>query len=176
MHCFCAWLVARALRQINFLREIIGWRAVLAHCQEGLYAPVDCLNEWNRLMNDDVLAGKRVLLVEDDALVAMLLEDTLIDCGCVVVGPVAKVAEALVLAEAGALDAAIMDVNVGGEKAYPVAEALDARGIPFLLVSGYGQSAIPSGKPGWRACAKPFKNEDLVRMLREQVVKVSGAF
>jgi CheY-like chemotaxis protein len=115
------------------------------------------------------LTGKRILLVEDEMLVALLVEDTLTDHGCVVVGPASSVPEALQLATTQTFDAAVMDVNVGGEKAYPVAEALDARGIPFLFVSGYGQSAVPEDRPGWRVCAKPFRGEDMVRMLKIQI-------
>lgn len=120
-------------------------------------------------MDENALTGLRVLLVEDEMLVAMLVEDTLAEHECVVVGPAATVTEALRLAQTAEIDAAIMDVNVGGEKAYPVADALDARGIPFLLVSGYGQSAVPHDRPGWRVCPKPFRGDDMMRMLGMQM-------
>jgi len=115
------------------------------------------------------LAGLRVLVVEDEMLVCLLVEDTLGDEGCVVVGPAASVGEALRMTETEAFDAAVLDVNVGGEKAYPVAEALEARGIPFLFVSGYGQSAVPGDRPAWRVCAKPFRAADMVQMLKTQI-------
>jgi DNA-binding response OmpR family regulator len=115
------------------------------------------------------LAGMRVLVVEDEMLVALLVEDYLKEHGCVVVGPASTIAEALRIASSQPLHAAVMDVNVAGEKAYPVAEMLDRLGIPFLFVSGYGQSAVPDDRPAWRVCAKPFKGEDMVRMLATQI-------
>ena len=115
------------------------------------------------------LAGKRVLVVEDELLVAMLVEDMLADAGCVVVGPFARVAEALAAARAEAVDVALLDVNVAGEKVFPVAHVLEERGIPFLFVTGYGQAALPRDRPHWRACAKPFQphhlTESLARMM-----------
>jgi DNA-binding response OmpR family regulator len=116
------------------------------------------------------LAGLRVLVLEDEMLVALLVEETLIDQHCIVIGPASTVQEALALANTEPLDAAVIDVNIGGEKAYPVAELLDVRGIPFLFVSGYGQSAVPKDRPNWRVCAKPFRGEEMVRMLTNQVM------
>jgi hypothetical protein len=59
----------------------------------------------------------------------------------------------------------VLDVNLRGKKVYPIAEALSDRHIPFLFVSGYGDDAIPPGHDTWKVCAKPFKGNDLVRML-----------
>lgn len=120
-------------------------------------------------MRASALAGLRVLLVEDELLVAMLVEDLLFDEGCVVVGPFARLREAIEAAGTEALDVAILDVNIAGEKTYPVAEVLSARRIPFLFVSGYGQAAIPADRPSWRACAKPFRPCELVAMLVGQL-------
>ena len=120
-------------------------------------------------MLTSALSGLRVLLVEDELLVAMLIEDLLLDQGCIVVGPLSRVPDALVTARHEALDLAVLDVNVAGEKAYPVADVLDARRIPFLFVSGYGQSAIPANRPGWSACPKPFQSAKLISMLLTQL-------
>lgn len=120
------------------------------------------------------LSGLRVLVLEDEMLIAMLLEDTLAEHDCKIMGPAATIAEALALIDAEQPDAAIMDVNIGGEKAYAVAEALDARGVPFLLVSGYGQFAAPENRPHWVVCAKPFRSEDMVAMLQQQIAKRRG--
>jgi CheY-like chemotaxis protein len=93
------------------------------------------------------LAGKRILVVEDESLIAMLLEMALQDEGCIVVGPASRVAEALELAGDGQhLDGALLDVNLGGEAVFPVAEALASRAVPFLLLSGYGDQAVPEGQ------------------------------
>jgi len=115
------------------------------------------------------LAGLRVLVIEDEMLVAVLVEDFLFDHGSIVIGPAASVNDALHLVGTEHLDAAVMDVNIAGEKVFPVAEALDRRGIPFLIVSGYGQSAIPPDRPKWRVCAKPFNGQEMVAMLQAQI-------
>jgi len=115
------------------------------------------------------LAGLRVLVVEDEMLVSLLIEDTLSESDCIIVGPFDKVSNALKAAQAEQIDAAVLDVNVAGVRVYPVAEVLAARGIPFLLLSGYGQDAVPLSHPEWRACSKPFTPEDLVSKLIDQV-------
>lgn len=121
-------------------------------------------------MAENHLSGLRILVVEDEMLVSLLVEDTLSDQDCMVVGPAATVKDAMHLATSEDLDGAVMDVNIGGEKAYGVAEALDRRGIPFLFVSGYGQSAVPRDRPAWRVCAKPFRGDDMIRMLTTQIL------
>jgi len=117
----------------------------------------------------EVLAGLRVLVVEDELLVALMVEDALTDQDCVVVGPCSRVREALQAVETANLDAAVLDINIAGEQVFPVADALDRRGVPFLLVSGYGQAAVPENRPFWKVCAKPFRTEDMVSMLAKQI-------
>jgi len=117
------------------------------------------------IAEEKALAGKRVLIVEDEMLVALLIEDFLADLDCRSIGPFGSVATALVAARTEDLDLAVLDVNLDGERVYPVAEVLAERGIPFLFLSGYGEEAIPPDHPGWKVCAKPFKSEMLVRML-----------
>lgn len=85
-----------------------------------------------------LLAGKRILLVEDEYLICLLASDMLEELGAVPVGPAATVAESLQLIATEAIDAAMLDVNLGGERSDAVAAALRARGIPFALASGYG--------------------------------------
>src|SRR3954468_7021387 len=89
-----------------------------------------------------VLAGKRVLLVEDEMLVAMMMKDMLTDLGFSVVGPYGRISEALPVARANDLEAAVLDINLNGELVYPVAEALVARGVPIVFVTGYGAESI----------------------------------
>jgi DNA-binding response OmpR family regulator len=119
------------------------------------------------------LRGLRVLVAEDEMLISLLIEDVLSDEHCVVVGPFDRVASALEAARTEPLDLAVLDVNLAGVKVYPVAETLAERGIPFLLLSGYGQNAIPSQHPEWRACSKPFRHNDFLVML-EQLVQSPG--
>jgi CheY-like chemotaxis protein len=115
------------------------------------------------------LAGRRVLVVEDEALVAMLLEDMLEDLGCKVLGPMMRVSEALAfVAEHGAdIDVAILDVNLAGERSFPVAEALRARGAPFILSTGYDDVGIDEGWRGGPILRKPFLANQLESILRE---------
>ena len=107
------------------------------------------------------LAGLRVLVVEDDMLIAIHIEDALRDLGCVVVGPVGKLDAALRMANDEILDAAILDVNIRGGHVFPVAERLQARGIPFALASGYGDWALPEAFRNQPRLTKPFTEQEL---------------
>lgn len=90
------------------------------------------------------MSGLKVLLIEDEGLVAMTMEDMLEDLGCEVVGSFGAVGPALAwLADAPAFDGALLDVNLGGEMVYPVADALTQRGAPFVFTTGYGASPDP---------------------------------
>jgi CheY-like chemotaxis protein len=103
------------------------------------------------------LQGLRVLVVEDDFLLADGLAEELAEHGLQVVGPVATVQQALRLLDDGTpIDAAILDVNIGGEMAYPVADRLAERGTPFLLASGYDAAALPARFRHVRSCEKPY--------------------
>lgn len=102
-------------------------------------------------------AGRRVLVVEDESLVAMLLETILEDMGCTPVGPASTVEEGLQLvAEDAPIDAALLDVNVAGRQIFPVAEALKARGVPFIFSTGYGEGGLPDEWRGQPTLQKPF--------------------
>ena len=90
------------------------------------------------------LSGRRVLVVEDETMVAWLLEDMLADLGCAVVGPAARVNQALAMLDAEAIDAAVLDVNLNGQMSYPVADALAARGVPFVFSTGYNKDSLPN--------------------------------
>jgi CheY-like chemotaxis protein len=95
-------------------------------------------------MNDNALAGKRILLAEDEYLIAYDLRDALASAGAEIVGPFATLAETVgCLKEGGAIDAAVLDVNLRGEMIYPAADALTARGVPFLFATGYDQESLP---------------------------------
>ena len=111
----------------------------------------------------DKLAGLRVLVIEDEALVAMLVEDFLTDLGCVVVGVAGTLTAGLELANDAslAIDGAMLDINLGGEKVFPIAEALLRRGIPFLFATGYGAQGLLPDYAGYPVIAKPFRLEPL---------------
>lgn len=103
------------------------------------------------------LDGLRVLVVEDEAMVAMMIEDILVDLGCVVVGPVAGVSAALQLLEAEPVDAAVLDVNLSGEKVFPVADRLAAGGVPFLFSTGYGRAGLEGRHLDRPVLQKPYE-------------------
>jgi CheY-like chemotaxis protein len=109
------------------------------------------------------LKGARVLIVEDEPVVAMCLEDILEGLGCVTVGPAGRLAGGLALAEAGGIDAAILDINLGGEHSTGIAEVLRARGVPFAFASGYG--AAPEGFEGVPLLEKPYREAEVVAVL-----------
>jgi CheY-like chemotaxis protein len=111
--------------------------------------------------------GLRVLLVEDESIIAMLLEDVLQQLGHQVVGPAARVSKAMELAEHEALDVAILDVNLNGQKVYPVAAVLAARGIPFVFASGYGRDSLPAPYGDRPTLIKPFQWRDLEMVLAQ---------
>lgn len=112
------------------------------------------------------LAGIHVLVVEDEFLVALELEHMLDRQGCVVVGPVPSVERALALIREQAPDAAILDVNVDGGRVTPVAEALQAQEVPYVLATGYGASAFPEAAL-YQAprVNKPVVENELIRVL-----------
>ena len=120
-------------------------------------------------MSHPGLTGRRVLVVEDELLVAMVVEDMLTDAGCIVIGPFASVAEALAAARAEAVDVALLDVNVAGEKVFPVAYELERQGVPFLFLTGYGEAALPQDHPDWEAHSKPFQADHLIRCLARRI-------
>jgi CheY-like chemotaxis protein len=113
------------------------------------------------------LQGVRVLLVEDEALVAMLMEDMLSDEGCIVVATAPRLDEALARAEDLSLefDVAVLDLNLAGENTYPVASALKQRDIPFVFATGYGAGGLPAEWRGRPTLQKPFTAGDVTAVL-----------
>src|ERR1700758_4716288 len=118
-------------------------------------------------MNEsDGLKGRRVLVVEDEMMIAMLVEDMLSELGCAVVGPAHALddALALALAETG-LDAALLDVNLGGQPVFAVADALREKGVPAIFSTGYGDASLRPTDRGAPVLQKPFRAGDLARAL-----------
>jgi CheY-like chemotaxis protein len=120
-------------------------------------------------------AGRRVLLVEDEFLAALTTIDLLESIGCEVVGPAARLALAVQLAQSESLDAAVLDINLAGELVWPVAEALQRRRVPFLFLSAYSQSAmIPRHLAGAPLLAKPLEKGRFLRHLSAIWAEDSG--
>jgi CheY-like chemotaxis protein len=122
-----------------------------------------------------LLAGKQVLIVEDETLVAMLLEDMIADLGGTVAGSAARVGQALEFLgdSARPIDLAVLDVNLGGEDSFPVAAALAERGVPFAFSTGYGSGGLPEP---WRArpvLQKPFTEEQVRSVLARALAETA---
>jgi len=98
-------------------------------------------------------------------LIGMLLEDMLVDMGHTVVGILSRVNEALAAVQREEFDFAILDVHLNGQAVFPVAEALAARGIPFVFATGYGERGLPEEYRGRPILQKPFAKDDLEKML-----------
>jgi CheY-like chemotaxis protein len=111
------------------------------------------------------LAAKRVLVVEDEYLIAMDMSAYLESAGAHVVGPASSVDAALDVLQRTELDGAILDVNLRGEMAYPVADALAARGIPFVFTTGYDARMVPARFADVRRCEKPATPEAISQAL-----------
>ena len=105
------------------------------------------------------------MLVEDELLVAMAVENVLRDEGCAIIGPIGRVEPALKAAREETLDAAILDVNLAGERVDPIAQALAERKIPFVFTSGYDRSMLPAKHANRPTLGKPFRPAQLVNVL-----------
>lgn len=107
------------------------------------------------------LAGTRVFLVEDEALILFTLQDMLEDLGCVVVDVALRIDEACAKGAGVACDVAILDVNVAGERIDAVADLLRARGVPLVFATGYGRASLPAGHGERPVLAKPYRPADV---------------
>ena len=117
------------------------------------------------------LKGRRILVVEDEMLISMLIEDYLLELGCVVVGPVGHVQQALKLAEHEHIDCALLDVNISGGTSYPVAEKLASRGIPFAFVTGYGSASNMGAFSDRPVLGKPIENREHIEKLLSKILE-----
>ena len=109
---------------------------------------------------------RRVLVVEDEMLIGMLLEDMLTDMGHEVAAVVPRLKDALAAVERESFDLAVLDVHLHGESAFPVADALIAKGVPFIFATGYGERGLPDSYRGRPVLQKPFARDDLERLLK----------
>lgn len=117
-------------------------------------------------MVEAVLRDCRVLLAEDDYFIADAMQMALEDAGAVVLGPVASVSEALALLDREReVDRAVLDVNLDGERVYPVAEVLQARGVRFVFATGYDAADVPPAYRDVPRCEKPVEARVIVRAL-----------
>jgi CheY-like chemotaxis protein len=124
-------------------------------------------------MTNGKLDGLRVLVVEDEMMVSMLIEDMLGELGCLVVGPASRLDEAMALAKEADIDCAVLDVNLGGQPIFPLADLLRERGAPFAFATGYGDAGLRDVDRGSPVLQKPFREGDLARVLTELQAAVS---
>jgi CheY-like chemotaxis protein len=115
------------------------------------------------------LAGLRVLVVEDEGMVALLIEDMLAELGCDVAVSAASLAKAVTAATHEAIDFALLDVNLDGQQVFPVAEVLRNRGIPFVFSTGYGRIGLPETFKEYVVLQKPFAIEELKQKLQTAI-------
>lgn len=116
------------------------------------------------------LRGRRVLLVEDESVIVIMLEDILAGLGCEVAGVAMRPEAGIAILARGGVDAALLDVNLGdGRTSYPVAEALAARGVPFAFLTGYGAANVPAEHRDRPVLSKPVDERRIEAALREML-------
>jgi CheY-like chemotaxis protein len=113
----------------------------------------------------DISSRKRVLIVEDELMIRMLLQDMLADLGHTLAGEAGRIDEAVALAKEGEFDVAILDVNLNGQPILPVVEILVERGLPFVFATGYGQRGVPEPYRQTPTLQKPFQSEALAQAI-----------
>jgi DNA-binding response OmpR family regulator len=118
---------------------------------------------------------KRILIVEDDYLIAMMLAETLEAAGWQVVGPIGRLAEAVDTAATEGIDVAVLDINLGGWAVYPVAQVLAARNVPFLFLTGYGTEIVQRPYCERPRLGKPIKAAELIGTVTRLLAPAAGA-
>jgi CheY-like chemotaxis protein len=112
------------------------------------------------------VAGRRILVVEDSPVVGPMTAEILVDLGCTVVGPAPNMAAARELVQEERFDAALMDVHIRGERVFPLCDLLAAKGIPFVLTSGYADWHMPEKWHGRPRLQKPYSSDQIEQALR----------
>lgn len=158
--------------QVSFSWEPEGLRCTLSVPRSDKIKPLEHAGSDAQNVHKDgdgrdlgiIVRGRRVMIVEDETLVAMMLGDQLADLGLCVVGPFSRVSDATRALMEVEIDAAILDVNLAGELVYPVADVLIARGIPFIFVTGYALESIDCRFSNVHTLQKPIEREVLQRI------------
>lgn len=122
-------------------------------------------------MQFDKQNSARILIVDDEPIIALSLEEMLIDAGFKVAAVAHKIDKAIALIESGGCDAAIIDANLAGVSASPVASALAARGLPFIVLSGYSREQLQGDFPGAHFMQKPCRPTQLIGVVSTMVLK-----
>ena len=122
-------------------------------------------------MSRQELSNRRVLVVEDEMMIAMLIEDMLDEFSCKLVGPATNVPRALELIAKENVEIAVLDLNLGGEDTYAIAEALQQKNVPFIFATGYGSTGVRQEYGNRRVLQKPFQARDLENALAEALAR-----
>lgn len=117
-----------------------------------------------------MITGLRILVVEDEPLVAMMIEDMLAEMGHVIARVASRLEDGLDAAAGGEFDAAVLDVNLGGESSFEIAERLRDRAIPFVFATGYGSAGVLDRFSGTPVLHKPFRDDELARALERVAI------
>jgi CheY-like chemotaxis protein len=117
----------------------------------------------------EACANLRILVIEDEGIVAMLLEDMLADLGHEVVASASNIERAKTLVDEAEVDLAIVDVNLNGHHTYPLADTLTERGIPFIFATGYGNAGLKTEWQEAKVLQKPFTERDLATVIDETI-------
>jgi DNA-binding response OmpR family regulator len=127
-----------------------------------------------RKSRDSLAPAARVLVAEDEFLVSLLLEEELRSLGCSIVGPYKRLADAVAASRGEAFDFAILDVNLGGEMIYPLADELETRKVPFIFTSGYGSLSLPERFRTHVCLTKPYDGAALVNEINRLLACSEG--
>jgi CheY-like chemotaxis protein len=122
----------------------------------------------------NAIAGRRVLVVEDELMIRMLLDGMLEDLGYTMAAEAGGIDEAIAVAKQGEFDVAVLDVNLNGQPITPVVEILIERGLPFVFATGYGQRGVPEAYRAHPTLQKPFQAEALEQALKAVAPKTAG--
>ena len=121
-------------------------------------------------MAETLLQGRRVLLAEDEYILAEEMRQSLEEAGATVLGPVSSVGDAVALLhDESAMDGAVLDLNLNGEMIFPAADALTARGVPFVFTTGYEQWIMPERYAHVPRCEKPVEPDEVMRVLSREI-------
>ena len=175
-----AWIVRLGLKKSKFAHKVTFLLMTLDMINLQLHDRHMSEPPSNPLVSDfsdaasalnNPLAGKSVLIVEDDPFIALALEETLGDFGVIIAGQAHTIARAERLAREANYDLALLDVNVGHETIDTVADIVAARAIPFVFTTGHGRAGLPEAHRDRSIVEKPFYVDELLRTLKEEVLK-----
>lgn len=119
------------------------------------------------------LSGLKILVAEDETILSLMMEDLLLEAGATVVGPAPSVGKAMKLLHSEPLDGAVLDFNLGGEMIVPVADTLTSRGIPFVIVTGYGSARVSVHYPHAAVLSKPIDLKSFTGVVSRSLKGVS---